>query len=159
MAYRMVPRVPMLAVADRNGILWQHYNGGAAGVSSNSRIRGPYIEWLNPVQRQHFLSLGLVEEIDAAPAPVYPEPEPVHLDADGDDTPDAVGADAHRVAECMAALDRSGVPNDAGAPKARLALREAGEKFGNDVIAAALRLRKELSRTATDVEEFEVISL
>jgi cytochrome c oxidase cbb3-type subunit II len=165
MAYRMVPRVPMLAVADQSGILWQHYNG-PAGASSNSRIRGPYIEWLNPVQRQHFLRLGLVEEIDAAltptplPAPIDPEPEPIDLDADTDDTPDAVGADTHRVAECMAALDRLGVPRDAGAPKARSAVREAGEKFGNDVVAAAVRQRKfSLSRTAEDDEEesFEVV--
>jgi cytochrome c oxidase cbb3-type subunit II len=158
MAYRMVPRVPMLAVADRNGILWQHCNG-PAGASSSSRIRGPYIEWLNPVQREHFLRLGLVEEIDAAPAPVYPEPEPVHLHTDEDDTPDTAGADTHRVAECMAALDRLGVPRDDGAPKARVALREAGEKFANSVVAAAIKQRKySLPRTTDEEDEsFEVV--
>jgi cytochrome c oxidase cbb3-type subunit II len=156
MAYRMVPRVPMLAVADQSGILWQHYNG-PAGAGSNARIRGPYIEWLNPVQREHFLRLGLVEEIAdpqdvivAAPLLTVPNSTP--------DEP--VDLDAARVAECMAALDRLGVPRDAGAPKARSAVRAAGEKFGNDVVAAAVRQRKfSLSRTAEDDEEesFEVV--
>jgi cytochrome c oxidase cbb3-type subunit II len=46
------------------------------------------------------------------------------------------------VGECIDALDRSGVPSDAGAPTARKALRDAGCRFGNNVISAAVRERK-----------------
>jgi hypothetical protein len=130
MAYRMVDRCPLLMVADQSGILWQHYNG-PAGAGSNARIRGPVIEWLNPVQREHFLRLGLVEEIDAEPqdvivaAPLLTVPAaPVDLDADedeGEDALDVAAPDSGAVDECIATLARLHVPATVGAPSARTA--------------------------------------
>ena len=68
-------------------------------------------------------------------------------------------AEAHRVAELIAKLDTLGVPRGDGAPKVRAALRDAGERYGNGVIAAAIRARKSLAATTTDDDEdaFEVV--
>lgn len=54
----------------------------------------------------------------------------------------AVGDGQPAVADCIAALDRLAVPTTSGAPTAREALRSDGQRFGNDVIAAAVRERK-----------------
>jgi hypothetical protein len=68
--------------------------------------------------------------------------------------PDNVAVD-----ECVATLARLQVPATAGAPTARTALRGNGFRFGNDVVAAAVKQRKSsLSGTSADEEEaFEVV--
>ena len=47
---------------------------------------------------------------------------------------------------CLMALEQLGVDLAAGAPTARAALREGGYRFGNDVVAAAIKARKEAVR-------------
>ncbi|AJK78650.1 hypothetical protein [Mycobacterium avium] len=129
MAYRMSPRVEMLAVKDQNGIIWHHYQRPVGGA----RNLGPIIAWIGPDYRDRWLRMGLIEEIpdDAAAALSQPPPS------------DAVaGPNTDLVDECIAALDRFDVPADAGAPTARKALRDRGQAWGNETIAAAVRARK-----------------
>jgi cytochrome c oxidase cbb3-type subunit II len=149
--YRMVPRVQLIIVEDQQGILWHHYNVPAAPAHSAARTRGPVIEWLNEKQRAHFLRLGLVTEIDAEPAPT-PLPEPVDeivvAESDDDDPQDAAAPDSGAVDQCVATLAGLQVPATAGAPTARTALRGNGFRFGNDIVAAAVRARKSPSGTA-----------
>ena len=47
-----------------------------------------------------------------------------------------------RIRECVEALNQLGVPLHAGAPTAREALRDSGQRFGNDTIADAVKARK-----------------
>lgn len=56
---------------------------------------------------------------------------------------DAAEGEDSRVRECVEALDRLGVPVEAGAPTARVALQDSDLRFSNDTIAAAVRLRKD----------------
>jgi cytochrome c oxidase cbb3-type subunit 2 len=129
--YRMRPHVQLLlvrvpGVGDDYRIDY-HYQSGPVGGN------GPVIPWLSDVQREQFLAEGLVEEIDDEAA------------LPGDDGESAMTA----VDNCVAALERLNVPADAGAPACRTALRDAGFRFGNDVVAAAVRSRKQLSRTVS----------
>jgi cytochrome c oxidase cbb3-type subunit 2 len=98
---------------------------------------GDTLAWLSEAQEAHFTRLKLVERI--------PEGEQ--------------GAEESSVVdECIVTLMRLQVPANAGAPTARTALRDAGHRFGNDVISHAVRRRKELSRTADDDEDsFEAV--
>lgn len=98
------------------------------------------LAWLNDQQRDHFLRKGLVERITDSPVvPKLPATE--------------------AITECIAALAEIGVPLKAGAPTARSALRNAGHKFGNETVAAAVRQRKlVLARQAGDGDDdFEEI--
>jgi hypothetical protein len=128
--YKMAPGVALLIVKDRQGKLWHHYAAGASGVA-----RGPLIDWLGDDQRENWLRLGLVEEIDDAPAA---QPHRAHSDP----VPDV---NAEILDGCIRDLDRLGLPAEAGAPSARKALRDAGLSYGNDIIAAAVRERKTLA--------------
>jgi hypothetical protein len=95
----------------------------AHGVN-NSRDLGPVIPWLSDAQAEYFLRLGLVERID-------------------DDIPtDPQHGDVQRINECIDAINRLNVPPGCGAPTAREALRAEGHRFGNDTIAAAVKLRR-----------------
>lgn len=51
-------------------------------------------------------------------------------------------ADAARIAEILAALERAGLPPDAGRPAARAALKAAGVSAPNRLVEAAIRSRK-----------------
>jgi hypothetical protein len=51
-------------------------------------------------------------------------------------------AQRQRVADCIDAMLKLGIPADTGARKARVALREQKHRFRNDTIAAAVRARK-----------------
>jgi hypothetical protein len=107
------------------------------------------------VYLDNWLRLGLVTEI-GEPVPT-PPPAPVDLDAD-EATLDAAAPDSGAVDECVATLARLQVPATAGAPAARTALRGNGFRFGNGVVAAAVRQRKSSrSGTSADDEEFEVV--
>jgi hypothetical protein len=86
---------------------------------------GPHIPWLNDQQREQFLSENLVEEI---------EDDSAESSSPGDDS-DAVKS-------CLAALETLGIQADAGAPTARVALRDRGFRFSNAAVAAAVRARK-----------------
>jgi cytochrome c oxidase cbb3-type subunit II len=102
--------------------------------------RGTLLDWLNDEQREHFLRMGLVEEIteaDLAQSGSLPSRQPQGVGGAG-----VLDVNPEVVEECVASLDRLGVAPDAGAPTARTALREGGERYGNDVIAAAVRSRK-----------------
>jgi cytochrome c oxidase cbb3-type subunit II len=83
--------------------------------------------------------MGLVEEIPDEAAAAQAQPAPRE-----DLVP---GPNAEIVDECIAALDDLQVPSTAGAPSARTALRDNGQAFGNDTIAAAVRARKQVSGT------------
>ena len=95
--------------------------------------------------------LRLVAAVPHAVPPPPAQPPPAV-----DTAPVPVKAPTDPLAECMAALMRLHVPVKAGSPTARDALRAAGHRFGNDVIAAAVKKRKSrypLSGTAA--EQFE----
>ncbi|WP_406813974.1 hypothetical protein [Mycobacterium sp. M23085] len=101
--------------------------------------QGSLLGWLSDQQAQHFLSHGLVERIEDS--------------ADVVELPASV-----TIAECVAALNDLGVELKAGAPTARAALRDAGRRFSNEAVAAAVRLRKAaLTRRADDGEAFEEV--
>lgn len=106
--------------------------------------RGELLYYLNDEQRAHFLRHKLVVEIDAGnDAPpqgdslVVGSPRPINT------TPAAPDVNADVASDCMRDLDRLGVDAASGSPRARKALRDAGLRYGNDVIAAAVRARKE----------------
>jgi hypothetical protein len=52
-----------------------------------------------------------------------------------------------RIGQCITALQQLRIPVDTGARKARIALRQAGHKYSNIVIAAAVRERKNAHET------------
>ena len=144
MPYRMKPHVECLIVKDQQGILWHHYQRTPA---AGARNLGPIITWIGDEYRERWLRLGLVEEIaDDVPA-AQTKPAP----SDGTPVPNSELVD-----ECIATLDRFEVPPDAGAPTARAVLRDRGQSWGNDTIAAAVRARKaraaQLSRQEGEVK-------
>lgn len=103
--------------------------------------QGSLLGWLGDEQAQHFLNKGLVERI-------------------GDSSEVATLPSADVIAECVSALAQLGVPLKAGAPTARSALRDAGRKFSNETVAAALRQRKlVLTKRGDDDEDFEEITV
>lgn len=137
MSYRMAPNVECMIVADEHGKLWHHYQRPAVGIS-----RGPIIQYLNDQQRESFLRNRLVVEIDDRDMRSIP--------AAADAGAEVPAPKAELVDECIRDLDRLGVAPTAGAPTARTALREAGIQFGNDVVCAAVRARKQQVAAAAD---------
>jgi hypothetical protein len=130
MGYRLLPHVQLVlvrvpGVGDDFRIDY-HYQAAPIGA------KGPVIPWLSEQQRKQFLEDGLVEELDDGDAAA----------ADGEVAMSAVD-------NCVAALEGLKVPADRGAPSCRATLREAGFRFGNDVVAAAVRHRKQLSGTVS----------
>jgi hypothetical protein len=112
---------------------------------------GSYLDDLpDPVQKAHFLRLGLVERVTEAEAatiianapqtPNAPRAVSIESDEDAPAVPDGVNTDL--LGECVKDLDQLGVQQDVGAPNARKALRDSGRHYGNDTIAAAVRARK-----------------
>ena len=84
---------------------------------------GDWIPWLNDEQRGHFLRLGLVEEIEEVQSAAVVEQHPAPAATD-------VAANPDRVGECIAALDRTEVPSDAGRrqPEKLCAMRAVGSE-------------------------------
>jgi hypothetical protein len=104
--------------------------------------QGSRLGWLNDEQRDHFLSKGLVTRIeDSAAAPNLPA--------------------AETIGNCIAALDSLGVDRKNGAPTCRGALRDAGHKFSNETVAAAVKERKQnwAKKIRHDDEAFEEVVL
>jgi hypothetical protein len=64
--------------------------------------------------------------------------------------PDLSLSERERIGQCIEAMKQIHLPADTGARKARVALRERGHKFGNTIIAAAVKARK----MATEQELF-----
>jgi hypothetical protein len=82
-----------------------------------------------------FLALGFVEVVGAAPAPdAPPAPEPVEV------VPVANGG---FVDECLADLARLDVPLDSGRPTCAKVLRDNGISYGNEVLAAVVKIRRQ----------------
>lgn len=131
-----VPRYRVTAALviakDRSGLLRHWY-------------KGELLDYLNDEQREHFLRMKLVEKIteadlaqSASPAPAQ-QPGASAIAAFDVDP----GVNAEVATECVRDLDRLNVLRDAGAPTARAALRDAGLRYANDVIRAAVKARKE----------------
>jgi cytochrome c oxidase cbb3-type subunit 2 len=98
----------------------------------------------DPVQKAHFLRLGLVERIPEAQQSSIPADarQAVGIESDEDVPAAADDVNTDIVDECVKDLNHLGVQQDAGAPNARKALRESGRHYGNDVVHAAVRARK-----------------
>jgi hypothetical protein len=141
---------------------------GSLVIAKGTDGRGQYayggdtLDWLSDEQAAHLLRHKLVEPIDAdaqaaTTAAVDAPAQPLDPDRDAEDS-DAPAADSDAVAECIGVLEQLQVPATVGAPAARTALRGNGFRFGNAVVAAAVKRRK-LSRTATDAddEQFEAV--
>lgn len=132
MSYRLLPHV-QLALVRVPGVgddyrIDYHYQVHPVGA------KGPVIPWLSDEQREQFLREGIVEEIDDGDPPSSPESDEAISVADN----------------CAAALERLNVPTDAGAPACRTALREAGFRFGNAAISAAVKRRKDATTIVRD---------
>ena len=115
-AYRV--DAPLVLATGKDGQIHHYY-------SADSSAGPSIIEWLSDEQAAHFLAEGLVTPIE-----VQDEAETAALDM------------TERVTQCIQALSSLGLPADCGAPAAREALRESGAKFGNEIIAAAIKARK-----------------
>jgi hypothetical protein len=169
MTYGLAKRNTMHAMGTGNPVftpIWRAVAPLVMAKGLDGRLRqlyrGDVCDWLSDEQARHFLRLGLIERIsadtqgavvDAADAPAE------HADLDDTADTDAGPADCGAVNECIGVLDRLQVPITAGAPAARTALRGNGFRYSNAVVAAAVKHRKELSRTVrdADAETFEVV--
>ncbi len=148
MAYRLRPGIHCVIVKNRDGKLVYHYSQKPHGTTDF----GPDINWLSPEQRKSLVG-RFVDEIEEPPA----DPEiasgdhetPAHPEkAELAEATDDAKIDPDAVRLCIDALEHLGVPLGAGAPTARHVLRDGGRRFGNDVIAAAVRERRAPSRAA-----------
>jgi cytochrome c oxidase cbb3-type subunit 2 len=168
--YRLTERADAIWITDSDGSQYLHIRDRAVAEATPT-ARGPEIEWLSEQQASTFLLQGYVEVIGGA-APVQPEAAELAatvpaglewaagvVDADGLPLGAVIAARGEEpvepvengdiVDECARSLDRLGVPDDAGAPTARAALREGGESYSNATIALAVRARKALAGTAS----------
>jgi cytochrome c oxidase cbb3-type subunit II len=168
--YRLTERSDAIWITDSDGSQYLHIRDRAVAEATPT-ARGPEIEWLSEQQASTFLLQGYVEVIGGA-APVQPEAAELAatvpaglewaagvVDADGLPLGAVIAArgedpvepveNGDIVDECARSLDRLGVPDDAGAPTARAALREGGESYSNATIALAVRARKALAGTAS----------
>lgn len=120
----------LVVVKDRTGRLRHCY-------------RGELLDYLNDEQRTHFLRHKLVEPISEAGLGASPQQQQPNIIA-------APGVNSDIADDCARDLDRLNVARNAGAPTARAALRDAGLRYANDVIATAVRARKEGLSTVPD---------
>lgn len=114
MAYLV--KCALVTAKDRAGQIKYYYAG-----------MNPVIGWMPEDQAEHLLNIGLIELLDGD----YEDTDPLR-------DQEAV----NRIEECAGAMDRLDLPRDCGAPTAREALRADGQKFGNELIASAVKLRK-----------------
>lgn len=126
--YRLTGSAPLVIVRTKTGQLRHHY------LHPVHNTFGPIIESIDDAQGAYLLRVGMIERMDSPTA-------------DSDDGPRDVPAPdqvihSDRVNAIVAALDNLGVPMEAGAPTARAALRDAGHSAPNDLIAAAVKLRR-----------------
>lgn len=128
--YRLTPHTSLLLVKAQDGAIHYHYRG-AANIGPPANY-GETIDWLSDTQAKQFLDEGLVERIEEEPA-------------------DTEEVDPGPLQGCLTALEHLGVDMSAGAPTARAALRDAGYRFGNDVVAATVKARKDAVRALSAV--------
>lgn len=125
MSYRVT--APLVLAKDQAGNVNYHYRDCPnLGAPANY---GEIIPWLSDAEAEFLLSSGLVEKIDP------PEPDT-----------DASASETEAIHDCLKVLESLDVDLGAGAPTARRALREAGHRFANDVVAAAVKARKDAVR-------------
>jgi hypothetical protein len=92
----------------------------------------PVIPWLSDADAERLIREGMVKRVDG------PEPDLALVRAQDE---------ASKVNECIYEIGHLELPRDCGAPATREALRDAGLKFSNETIAAAVKMRKaQLSR-------------
>jgi homoserine kinase len=120
-AYRVDAK--LVLAKDKHGRT-HHYYSAESGAGPS------IIEWLSDEQAAHFLAENLVTAIEIQT-----------------ETETETQATLDRVSECVEALATADLPTDCGAPTARDALRDAGHKFSNQTIAAAIRIRRGVSGT------------
>jgi cytochrome c oxidase cbb3-type subunit II len=139
------------------------------GPQDNPGLPRQLLGLLSDEQEAHFLNLGLVEHVPDAESATTDPARPVYADAVADADEDApadefapAAEESGAVDECLATLAHLDVPATAGAPTARKYLRDAGHRFGNDVIAHAVKRRKSalsaLSADDDEAENFEVVT-
>jgi cytochrome c oxidase cbb3-type subunit II len=121
--YRVL--APLVLAKDQEGQVRYHYRD-APNIGEPLNY-GATIPWLSDAQAEQFLLEGQVERIDD---------EPVDTAQTGPDP----------LQDCLKALEMLGVELSAGAPTAREALRAGGYRYGNDIVAAAVKARKEALR-------------
>lgn len=115
----------MVIVRTKTGQLRHHY------LRPVHNTFGPIIESIDDAQAAYLLRVGMIERIGSPAADSGDEPGP-----------------DQRVSACLRAIAELELPPDAGAPTVRAALRDAGHRYGNDIVAHAIRARRTLSRTA-----------
>ncbi|MDV3215725.1 hypothetical protein [Mycobacterium avium] len=121
-------------VKDQNRIIHHHYQNAASG---GVNVRGPIIGWIGDEYLERWLRMGLVVEVDdASAAAALQQPR-------ADATADEPAPNGDIVDDCIADLDRLDVAPDCGAPTCRKALRDNGLAYGNEVIGAAVKVRKQ----------------
>lgn len=125
MPYRVT--APLVLVHDQSGSVHYHYRDCPnLGAPTNY---GDTIPWLSDAEAEFLLASGLIERIEP--------------DVSDQDTSEAGPGVLH---DCLKALEHLGVDLGAGAPTARTALREGGHRFANDIVAAAVKARKDAVR-------------
>jgi hypothetical protein len=117
----------LVLATDEHGVVHHHYEGAI-------------INWLSDKQRTHWLADGLVEEM------ATPDIDAMNL-AESRIRQQAADAEAGRVRQCVDALNELDLPLGNGRPAVRAALEARGLRFSNETIAAAIKERRELSRT------------
>src|ERR1700744_6494947 len=120
MPYRLKPGVPLVCVRNRKGEVVYHYANPPHGMS------GPIIPWLSDDQAAHLLRIQYIERIHKRTG------TDVTLQPDGQD----------RIHALIVTLDELGLPVEAGSPRTHEVLRDAGHQAPNELIAAAVKLRK-----------------
>ena len=166
MPYRVKPEVPLVCVKNRAGRVIYHYAKPPHGMT------GPIIPWLSDDQAAHLTRIGYVERLDddelpdtpavddessitTAPTPKTPAAEPQQPTTQPAELDQLLlsestrnGIDLDRLHACIEAINALRVPAGTGAPKIRAMLREAGQRWTNDVICAAVRARKAFAEAA-----------
>jgi hypothetical protein len=118
---------PLVLAKDKKNLVHHHYEG-------------ELIEWLSDEQRDRWLADNLVEEITEH------QVDAINL-AEARRQKQADNAEAERVRQCVEALDDLDLPLSKGRPAVRAALEERGLRFSNETVGAALKARRDLSRT------------
>lgn len=117
---------------------------------THHRYQGEIIDWLPDDQLAHCLELGLVEPHEvfagerakANTTPVVPEPTTA---PNTTKPPQSASARARTelTRECALTLDQIELPLTASTPKACAALLAHGHTFSNNIVAAAVKYRRQ----------------
>jgi hypothetical protein len=126
MAYRVL--APLVLAKTQEGEIRYHYrNVHTMGKPANY---GDIIPWLSDEQAEMLISEGAVELIEDPVEENEPKP----------------AVDPEALKSCLKALEGRDVELSAGRPTCLAALRDGGHRFSNDVVAAAVKARKDAER-------------